>query len=155
MIIHHISENDFQNASYLLYTPFRKLTICCFWKKIVYDREHVYVILIITCGHDNDEYASCLYVAALNFVWRMEKDGNECDSQPLPAPPPVIPPSVKPEKADRPNRSIISRPGFGKTGRPISLLSNHFRVSLKHPDEIFYQYTVGFPLAVILYFLGQ
>ncbi|XP_071904616.1 protein argonaute 16-like isoform X1 [Coffea arabica] len=73
----------------------------------------------------------------------MEKDGNECDSQPLPAPPPVIPPSVKPEKADRPNRSIISRPGFGKTGRPISLLSNHFRVSLKHPDEIFYQYTVS------------
>lgn len=82
----------------------------------------------------------------------MEKDGDDKgDSQPMQPPPPVIPPSIKPERADRTQRTIISRPGFGKSGRPISLLTNYFRVSLKHPDEIFYQYSVGLPLTVIAF----
>lgn len=42
------------------------------------------------------------------------------------------------------NRSVISRPGFGNSGRPISLLVNHFKVSVKNPDEIFYQYSVWY-----------
>ncbi|KAL3509941.1 hypothetical protein ACH5RR_029342 [Cinchona calisaya] len=74
----------------------------------------------------------------------MEKDGNkEGESHPLPPPPPVIPQNVKPEKADKPERAIIGRPGFGTSGRRISLMTNYFQVSLKHPDEIFYQYSVS------------
>ncbi|KAH7861984.1 hypothetical protein Vadar_033370 [Vaccinium darrowii] len=58
-------------------------------------------------------------------------------------PPPIIPPNVKPEKLDSPKHSLISRPGFGSAGRRISLLANHFKVLVKSPDEIFYQYTVS------------
>ncbi|KAI7993599.1 Protein argonaute 16 [Camellia lanceoleosa] len=64
-------------------------------------------------------------------------------SLPLPPPPPIIPPTVKPEKLDTPERSIISRRGFGSAGRRISLLTNHFKVSVKYPNEIFYQYSVS------------
>ncbi|KAI8031226.1 Protein argonaute 4A [Camellia lanceoleosa] len=62
-------------------------------------------------------------------------------SPPLP-PPPIILPTVKPEKLDTLKRSIISRRGFGSAGRCISLLTNHFKVSVKSLDEIFYQYNV-------------
>ncbi|KAI8008366.1 Protein argonaute 16 [Camellia lanceoleosa] len=62
---------------------------------------------------------------------------------PPPPPPPIVPPNVKPEKLDPHKRSIISRHAFGSTGRRISLLTNHFKVSVKHPDKIFYQYTVS------------
>lgn len=61
----------------------------------------------------------------------------------LPPHPPKVPPKSKQEKPDPPNCSVISRPGFGTAGRHISLLSNHFKVSIKHPDEIFYQYSVS------------
>ncbi|KAH7846364.1 hypothetical protein Vadar_013047 [Vaccinium darrowii] len=58
-------------------------------------------------------------------------------------PPPIIPPNVKPEKLNPPKHSIISRCGSGSAGRHISLLANHFKVSVKYPDEMFYQYTVS------------
>ncbi|KAL6990564.1 hypothetical protein U1Q18_040966, partial [Sarracenia purpurea var. burkii] len=60
-----------------------------------------------------------------------------------PPPPPVISPIAKPEKLDLPMRYIINRHGYGSAGRPISLLTNHFKVSVKYPDEIFYQYSVA------------
>lgn len=59
-----------------------------------------------------------------------------------PPPPPIVPPNVKPEKLDVPKHSIIRRRGFGSAGRRISLLANHFKVSVKYPDEMFYQYSV-------------
>ncbi|GAB4859397.1 hypothetical protein Ancab_010860 [Ancistrocladus abbreviatus] len=43
---------------------------------------------------------------------------------------------------DSTNFNLISRPGVGKGGNHISLLVNHFRVSVRSPDEIFYQYSV-------------
>ncbi|KAM7498359.1 hypothetical protein LguiA_022773 [Lonicera macranthoides] len=57
--------------------------------------------------------------------------------------PVVIPSTVKPEGADPPKRSIISRPGVGSAGRRINLLVNHFKVSIRNPNEIFYQYSVS------------
>ncbi|XP_059664101.1 protein argonaute 16-like [Cornus florida] len=47
------------------------------------------------------------------------------------------------EQVEPPKRSIISRRGFGSAGRRISLLTNHFKVSVRRPDEIFYQYSVS------------
>ncbi|KAF2293011.1 hypothetical protein GH714_035058 [Hevea brasiliensis] len=40
-------------------------------------------------------------------------------------------------------RSIIARPGFGSSGHPIPLLSNHFKVSVNVTDVVFYQYSVS------------
>ncbi|GKC47471.1 argonaute 16-like protein [Tanacetum coccineum] len=63
-----------------------------------------------------------------------------------PSPPPqseVIELDVDTEQATHPKRSIISRPGFGSDGKHIPLLANHFKVSIKNPDEIFYQYSVS------------
>ncbi|XP_044465053.1 protein argonaute 16 isoform X3 [Mangifera indica] len=62
-------------------------------------------------------------------------------SSPLPLPP-VVPPNLKPELVDLPKRSIISRHGVGNCGRRITLLTNHFKVSVNASDAIFYQYTV-------------
>ncbi|CAL5406248.1 unnamed protein product [Camellia sinensis] len=77
----------------------------------------------------------------------MDKKAGGPPPLPLPPPPPpplpIVPPNVKPEKLDPHKRSIISRHGFGSTGRQISLLTNHFKVSVRHPDKIFYQYTVS------------
>ncbi|PIN22149.1 Translation initiation factor 2C (eIF-2C) [Handroanthus impetiginosus] len=56
---------------------------------------------------------------------------------------PTLPPNVKVERTDLPKRSIITRPGFGTSGKRISLLTNHFKVSVGNPDEIFYQYSVS------------
>ncbi|KAH7852269.1 hypothetical protein Vadar_022628 [Vaccinium darrowii] len=70
----------------------------------------------------------------------MEK---EVIGSPLPPPPPIIPPNVKPEKLNPPKYSIISRRGSSSTGRHVSLLANHFKVSVKYPDEMFYQYSVS------------
>ncbi|KAL8195378.1 hypothetical protein R6Q57_025781 [Mikania cordata] len=66
-------------------------------------------------------------------------------SSPLSPPPPLkaIQLDVKTEQANSVNRSIISRPGFGSNGRHISLLANHFKVFVKNPDEIFFQYSVS------------
>lgn len=74
----------------------------------------------------------------------MEKAGEEKDnSLSLPSLSPTTPPSVKVEKVDLPKRSIISRPGFGTSGQHISLLTNHFKASIKNPDETFYHYSVS------------
>ncbi|KAF2292335.1 hypothetical protein GH714_020184 [Hevea brasiliensis] len=40
-------------------------------------------------------------------------------------------------------RSIIGRPGFGSSGHPMQLLSNHFKVSVNVTDVVFYQYSVS------------
>ncbi|KAL2493541.1 Protein argonaute 6 [Forsythia ovata] len=74
----------------------------------------------------------------------MDKAGKEKDKSPsLPPLSPNIPPNVKVEQVDLLKRSIISRPGFGTSGRHISLLTNHFKASIKNPDEIFYHYSVS------------
>ncbi|XP_073311824.1 protein argonaute 16 [Primulina huaijiensis] len=56
---------------------------------------------------------------------------------------PTLPPNANLQQAALPKRSIIDRTGFGTSGRPISLLANHFKVSLRCPNEIFYQYNVS------------
>ncbi|KAJ0112816.1 hypothetical protein Patl1_01934 [Pistacia atlantica] len=74
----------------------------------------------------------------------MEKAGGlegADQSPPLP-PPPVVPPNLKPELVDLPKRSISSRCGVGNCGRRITLLTNHFKVSVNASDASFYQYTV-------------
>ncbi|XP_019159475.1 PREDICTED: protein argonaute 16 [Ipomoea nil] len=68
--------------------------------------------------------------------------GDESGSAPLLASPPIVHSNTGPEQVDQPKRSIMTRPGFGTSGRRINLLANHFKVSLKCPDEIFYQYSV-------------
>ncbi|KAF5961956.1 hypothetical protein HYC85_003165 [Camellia sinensis] len=78
----------------------------------------------------------------------MEKEA--VGSSPLLPPPPIILPTVKPEKLDTLKRFIISRRGFGSAGRCISLLTNHFKVSIKSPDEIFYQYNVSTTMILTL-----
>lgn len=65
----------------------------------------------------------------------MEK---EVIGSPPPLPPPIIPPNAKPEKLDPPKHSITSRRGSGSAGQRISLLANHFKVSVKYLDEMFY-----------------
>ncbi|KAL2474237.1 Protein argonaute 6 [Abeliophyllum distichum] len=75
---------------------------------------------------------------------KMDKAGKEKDKSPsLPPLSPNIPPNVKVEQVDLPKRSIICRPGFGTSGQHISLLTNHFKASIKNPDEIFYHYSVS------------
>lgn len=68
----------------------------------------------------------------------MEKTGiqNVCGSSDIPA-------AVKPERVDPAKRGMITRPGFGRSGSRIQLESNHFKVSVKSPHEIFYQYSVS------------
>lgn len=61
-----------------------------------------------------------------------------------PPPPPNIQQSLKEEGVDLPARSIMTRPGFGTSGRRVSLLSNHFKVSIRNPKEFFYQYSVKY-----------
>lgn len=56
--------------------------------------------------------------------------------------PPLAPPPKKPTAAEIPKYSIVSRRGAGGCGRPISLLSNHFKVAVNAPDQVFYQYSV-------------
>lgn len=63
----------------------------------------------------------------------------------IPPPPPPIPPNVKPEVVAPPKYSIMSRRGTGTCGRRIPLLANHFKVSVKAPDAVFYQYSVCLP----------
>lgn len=61
---------------------------------------------------------------------------------PLPPPPACFPTGVKPELVDTVKRVIVCRPGSGSSGRRIQLEANHFKVSVNHPDETFYQYSV-------------
>ncbi|KAK5819340.1 hypothetical protein F383_20383 [Gossypium arboreum] len=60
----------------------------------------------------------------------------------LPLPLPTIPSNVKLESLKPPKYSIVSRSEVGTSGRKISLLANHFKVSVNAPDAVFYQYTV-------------
>ncbi|XP_010252577.1 PREDICTED: protein argonaute 16 isoform X2 [Nelumbo nucifera] len=61
----------------------------------------------------------------------------------LPPPPPAIPSGVKPERLETPKCLPIRRSGFGKEGRRISLLTNHFKVTFGAMDGIFFQYSVS------------
>ncbi|KAF5948492.1 hypothetical protein HYC85_014449 [Camellia sinensis] len=96
-------------------------------------------------GASKDETSGVL--SSRTVQWLVDKKAGGSPSLPPPPlpppPPPIVPPNVKPEKLDPHKRSITSRHGFGSTGRRISLLTNHFKVSVKHPDKIFYQYTVS------------
>jgi eukaryotic translation initiation factor 2C len=71
------------------------------------------------------------------------------ESDDLPPPPP-LPPNVDPIKAEeakklaKPKRALIARPGYGKRGNAINLVTNHFKVSLKTTDEFFHHYYVSF-----------
>ncbi|KAL6535929.1 Protein argonaute 16 [Orobanche hederae] len=75
----------------------------------------------------------------------MEKAGSPSDDPPasLDPPPPTITANVKLERVDLRKRSIITRPGFGTSGKRIPLLTNHFKVSIRNPDEVFHQYSVS------------
>lgn len=39
--------------------------------------------------------------------------------------------------------SVVSRHGFGTVGKHVSLLANHFQVSIGVPDAVFFQYSVS------------
>ncbi|KAJ6846013.1 protein argonaute 4B-like [Iris pallida] len=69
-------------------------------------------------------------------------------------PPPPLPPNVVPIKAEndrasppkkpaKPKRVPMQRPGLARKGQPISLLTNHFQVSLRSVDNYFYHYSVN------------
>ncbi|KAK1389079.1 Exonuclease/helicase-like [Heracleum sosnowskyi] len=75
----------------------------------------------------------------------MEKTGTQdLDGSPPPPPPPAtVPTGVRPQLIDPVKRVMISRPGFGSSGRRIQLEANHFKVSVNSPDETFYQYSVS------------
>lgn len=75
-------------------------------------------------------------------MWKMEKVNSEDDIGS-----PQQDDTQPEDKTEQPNhhtRSIINRPGFGSGGRHIPLLVNHFKVSIKNPDEIFYHYSVWY-----------
>nr|XP_018674223.1 PREDICTED: protein argonaute 4B-like [Musa acuminata subsp. malaccensis]XP_018674224.1 PREDICTED: protein argonaute 4B-like [Musa acuminata subsp. malaccensis] len=68
-------------------------------------------------------------------------------------PPPPIPPNVTPikvdpegslppKKATKPSRVPMPRPGLGKKGQVVPLLTNHFKVSVRNVDDYFYHYSV-------------
>nr|ATG34093.1 argonaute 16 [Suaeda salsa] len=58
------------------------------------------------------------------------------------SPPSAVPPCVNSNGMDSSEHHIMCRPGFGSTGRHISVLVNHLKVSVESSDETFYQYTV-------------
>ncbi|KAF8008162.1 hypothetical protein BT93_K1987 [Corymbia citriodora subsp. variegata] len=58
---------------------------------------------------------------------------------------PNLPHNTKPEKrANVPEYAMIGRRGTGRAGRPINLLTNHFKVAVNVPEAVFYQYSVSF-----------
>ncbi|XP_020583523.1 protein argonaute 4B-like [Phalaenopsis equestris] len=70
----------------------------------------------------------------------------------LPLPPPVVPSNVAPIKVQndhslteqlKKKRVPMARPGFAKKGQPISLLTNHFKVSIRNVDDFFFHYSVN------------
>ncbi|XP_058081084.1 protein argonaute 16-like [Magnolia sinica] len=68
-----------------------------------------------------------------------KEEAEEC----LPPPFPTVPPNTVPKHADPANRRVMARAGFGRDGRPISLLTNHFNVRFSSPDGIFFHYSVS------------
>ena len=79
-------------------------------------------------------------------------DSNAPDGgEDLPPPPPVIPPNVTPLKAEpvppvkkvsKSNRVPMARPGTGRKGQMVPLLTNHFKVGFSKTD--------GFSLIIAL-----
>lgn len=61
-----------------------------------------------------------------------------------------ISPKVKMQDLESRMYSVMTRPGFGNSGRLISLLSNHFKASINSPDVVFYQYTVSLNTVLFL-----
>lgn len=77
----------------------------------------------------------------------------ESDTSDVLPPPPPVPPNVVPIKADpgqssppqkaaKPKRVPMARPGLARRGQPITLLTNHFRVAVRNVDDCFYHYSV-------------
>ncbi|XP_059653733.1 protein argonaute 4A-like isoform X2 [Cornus florida] len=76
-------------------------------------------------------------------------------SEPVPPPPPVIPPNVvplKPEQANIPetlkkppkmNRVPMDRHGIGSKGQKLQLLTNHFKVGVASSNGYFFHYSVS------------
>ncbi|KAL9682899.1 hypothetical protein QQ045_014710 [Rhodiola kirilowii] len=54
-----------------------------------------------------------------------------------------VSPKDKTQHMETPKYSVMTRPGFGNSGRLITLLSNHFQASISSPDVVFYQYNVS------------
>ncbi|KAG6526938.1 hypothetical protein ZIOFF_009025 [Zingiber officinale] len=73
---------------------------------------------------------------------QVKPDPDNFDNLP-PPPPPSIPPNVNPMKATKPKRSPMARPGIGRKGNAVQLLTNHFKVSLRNVDDYFYHYSVA------------
>ncbi|XP_051151747.1 protein argonaute 16 [Andrographis paniculata] len=76
---------------------------------------------------------------------KMEEAGEEGDiSQSLGSPLPSTLPDEKMAPMEQlPKISLLTRPGFGTSGKHVSLRTNHISVSINNPDESFYQYSVS------------
>nr|AGS47795.1 argonaute 8 [Salvia miltiorrhiza] len=61
----------------------------------------------------------------------------------LPPPPPVVPPNVVPQKVAIGKRIPMARPGVATRGRNISLLVNHFKVTVNNTEGYFFHYSVS------------
>ncbi|KAJ7964879.1 Protein argonaute like [Quillaja saponaria] len=82
----------------------------------------------------------------------MEPNGNGKDD-PLPPPPPTIPPDLVPLKAEpeitpdpvkkKALRVPIARRGLGSKGQKIPLLTNHFKVNVTSTEGYFFHYSVS------------
>ncbi|KAL5707869.1 Protein argonaute 16 [Ranunculus cassubicifolius] len=58
-------------------------------------------------------------------------------------PPPNVPRNMKPDRlVELPKRVPVSRTGYGKLGRRVNLITNHFKVHVNVPDSVFFQYSV-------------
>lgn len=73
------------------------------------------------------------------------QENDEC----LPPPPPIVPSDVEPVKIEHelvkkkgPIRVPMARPGLGRKGNKLPLLTNHFKVDVANTDGYFYQYSV-------------
>lgn len=79
---------------------------------------------------------------------RRENLGTSRQQEKLPPPPPLPPhmvPHMVPQQAsETPRLSPMSRPGLGKSGRPVRLYCNHFRVGFKNlQDSFHYNVTIS------------
>ncbi|GFP87837.1 protein argonaute 4a [Phtheirospermum japonicum] len=75
---------------------------------------------------------------------KMDNSKSDKTSEKLPPPPPpAVPPKCVPEKATASQRVPMTRRGFGSRGQSISLLTNHFKVTVSKTDGHFYHYSVS------------
>ncbi|XP_068658770.1 protein argonaute 4B-like [Aristolochia californica] len=82
-------------------------------------------------------------------------DPSDPEAQEALPPPPPIPPNVVPLKVEsdqldplpktppKPTRVPMARPGLGRKGQPIPLLTNHFKVNVSSNNGYFYHYCVS------------